>query len=415
MSRIYLIKLGETIPGEPGRLRRMTGIASRLARDGHEIVWITSDFNHQKKSRRSPDLAASSVYHNFELVMLKAPAYPHNLSLWRLAHHLIFAWRLINWLNKNDRPDLIWCCFPTVPVSYAVSKWANSRDVKFILDIQDLVPDVFFKYIPAVVRDIGIHMFVPVRILVRRSLSRSDAVVGVSSGYLKWGLDQMKNRGEVLSASLPLGYERVTHDCTRLSVPAKEILAELRTTSSIKVIYSGVFGSSYDLGTLIRAAEIAAEQSLDCHFVVVGDGDQQKKIIDAAARLGNFTYVGWLKQGELAAFLEGVDVGVMPYVHGATQGLPNKIFEYLAYGLPVISSLEGECSEFIKRYGIGKTYRAGSAESLIDVIEGMVRETKALKMTQKKCRSLFESEYQAEFILERVSCLVRQTLAQVKR
>ena len=69
-------------------------------------TWITSNFNHQTKQPRDMRISEASLEHGFKVELLKAPGYKSNVSAGRLLHHLVFAIKLIRFLNRNDRPDL---------------------------------------------------------------------------------------------------------------------------------------------------------------------------------------------------------------------------------------------------------------------------------------------------------------------
>ena len=45
-------------------------------------------------------------------------------------------------------------------------------------------------------------------------------------------------------------------------------------------------------------------------------------------------------------------------------GIPNKFFDYSAAGLSIVSSLDGESSDLLRKYRCGVTYRHGDAASL---------------------------------------------------
>jgi len=49
-----------------------------------------------------------------------------------------------------------------------------------------------------------------------------------------------------------------------------------------------------------------------------------------------------------------------------TEALPNKVFEYMACGLPILSSLHGEAQRLIENAGVGRTYRPGDLEKFVE-------------------------------------------------
>ena len=53
--RIFLLKIGEPLPTDDGspRFLRMGLLAEMLVKQGHEVVWWTSTFNHAEKNLRA--------------------------------------------------------------------------------------------------------------------------------------------------------------------------------------------------------------------------------------------------------------------------------------------------------------------------------------------------------------------------
>ena len=73
-----------------------------------------------------------------------------------------------------------------------------------------------------------------------------------------------------------------------------------------------------------------------------------KKWSKLAIGLQNVVFTGWVNKHELKYLSDIADIGLMAYSKGAPQGLPNKIFEYMSSGIPILSSLQGETEDFLK-------------------------------------------------------------------
>jgi glycosyltransferase involved in cell wall biosynthesis len=128
----------------------------------------------------------------------------------------------------------------------------------------------------------------------------------------------------------------------------------------------GTFGHSYDLLTTIRAARKLGERNInDIHFVLAGDGIFSNLLRKESANLENVSLTGWLNKYEIELLLKASDVGLVAYKENASQSLSYKPFEYLAFGLPLLSSLKGELSQLIRTYEIGVTYKAENEDDFI--------------------------------------------------
>ena len=360
----------------------MTGLAHALVAAGHQVTWWSSDWNHQlKKPRDVATLTAEAKRTGFELRLLHAPGYPRNISVQRIAHHEIFARRLTAALD-TDKPELIWCCFPTIPVALHVVRWTRRNGVRLIFDVRDLSPDVIVAAVPALIRPLAKLGFEPIRDAIGGAFALADGLVAISPAYLDWAETLARNHGGLPPhrAVFPLGYQG----------DDVEPVERGKRAGDCTVVFAGTFGRSFDAETLVSAARIAAERGLPLRFDVAGDGERAAELRSAAASLPNLRLRGWCGPEELRGMFAGADIGLMPYIREATQGLPNKIFEYMANSLAIVNALPGEAAELIETHGIGANYRAGDPQSLIDAL---MRTTASAAAMGGRARAVFLEHY----------------------
>jgi len=125
--------------------------------------------------------------------------------------------------------------------------------------------------------------------------------------------------------------------------------------NKIIIWFVGTFGKTYDLEPVIKVAQ-KLQNYKQIQFVFTGDGEKVKKWKKLSKEVNNIIYTGWVNQEELLYLGKIAKIGLMSYKQGAPQGLPNKLIEYCANGLVILSSLKGETEELIKRENIGFTY-----------------------------------------------------------
>jgi glycosyltransferase involved in cell wall biosynthesis len=394
--RIGLVKIGEPLPGEGLRTRRMTRLASLLAREGHEVTWWTSDWSHQGKARRPAALAASARSLGFDVRMLPAPGYRSNVSVARIAHHRTFARALIAALDEAPKPDLLWVCFPAIPHTLALAKWAPAHGVKLIYDIRDLSPDVFTLLAPRPFRGIAQTLLSPLSRSVGRAFSVADGLAAVSDGYLKWAEGLALGGGKLPAqrSVFALGYEPPEVSPQQAAEAIAGPLAEgLAYNGRLKAVFAGTFGSSYDLSTIIAAARMADAQSIPVDFVLAGGGDAAPAVTAAATEIERLTYLGWLEADTLQILLSRADFGLMAYAQGATQGLPNKLYEYMANGLVIVNSLAGETAALIEQAGNGVSYPAGAPEALLAAVKRIAADGEQRGAMSAASRRAFEAGF----------------------
>ena len=137
-----------------------------------------------------------------------------------------------------------------------------------------------------------------------------------------------------------------------------------------RIAYIGNMSLSYDLATAIDAVKGDGGLSLD----LAGAGPDEAALRRRAEGCGRIRFHGYLGDAELREMLAGADVGLVPMFDDSCVGVPYKLADYAAAGLPVASSLHGETEELLARHGAGVTYVAGDAAAL----RRAVREAQAM-------------------------------------
>jgi glycosyltransferase involved in cell wall biosynthesis len=148
----------------------------------------------------------------------------------------------------------------------------------------------------------------------------------------------------------------------------------VRPNASI-VWFLGTLGSTYDLDTVIEAARVLWHQSFrEIQFVISGVGDNAFRLKALARDLPNIVFSGWLSQSEIAHMMSVAKIGLAAYAVGAPQGYPNKLFEYMYAGLPILSSLPGEAASLLDEENCGLFYRPGDAVQLAERVKQLMND-----------------------------------------
>jgi len=239
----------------------------------------------------------------------------------------------------------------------------------------------------------------------KRICRDATGIVAVSETYLRWGLRRAGRGRCSLDAVFPLGYDsREFWEDVGIEEGARQIRDRLGIRADgLVAVFCGTFGHSYDLGTVIEAGRVlqGAGWAGRIQIVLAGDGPRCSDLRKKAEGLRNVVFTGWLDGRALRDLMRTAWVGLAPYVEGAGQSLPNKPFEYMAAGLPVISSLPGELEEILRRERVGVQYEAGDVSSLVDAIRFVAEHPDEREAMAARSRALFEREFAAEIIYPR--------------
>ena len=399
--RVWLITVGEPLPtdGDKVRLLRTGILAGLLDTAGHQVVWWSSSFNHTAKRQRFHEDATLRVSPRLEIKLLHAPGYERNISARRIVHHRRIARKFAAAATREMPPDVILCSFPTIELSKAATDYGNARGIPVVVDVRDLWPDTFINVVPKPVRPLARLLLLAMLRDARKALQRSDSLVGVSDGYLEWGLRRANRERRKTDRVFPLGYERVC--VTEEELQNAEIKLRGQGVDPSKIIcwFVGVFGRTYDLATVIDAVrDLRADLSDKIQFVFCGNGEYRREWMARSADIDCIVFPGWIDAAELAYLMEVSSIGLAAYAPGAPQGLSNKIFEYLCAGLPILSSLCGETESLLSRYQCGLTYRAGDKRSFEQVLLSVVADSGQRKQMGRNSRTLFEEQFSTDRI-----------------
>ncbi|MDA8958846.1 glycosyltransferase family 4 protein [Akkermansiaceae bacterium] len=362
--KIWLITTGEPPPFHGDRPHRTGILSEMLCELGHKVTWWTTSFDHQKKKYLYKDHTEINVEKNFKLVFLHAATpYYKNISLARIRNHQEISDIFEREARKKERPDIIFTSFPTIDLAFKSVKYGLANQIPVVVDVRDLWPDIFVDPFPLVLKPFVRLALCPYFLKTSYIFKNAHAITGVSQKYLNFGLKYAKRVVSAKDKVFPLGYRSVDGNLTNYDQNEFTQLKVCR--EQINILFVGTFGRTYDLSTIIKAAKYLEKSHPNVMFIFTGDGENMDLWKKESLSLSNIVFTGWVGKRELDYLSSISRVGLMAYAKGAPQGLPNKVFEYMAYGLPILSSLQGETKELLEKEKIGLTYNAGCHKDLL--------------------------------------------------
>ena len=403
--RIWLITIGEPLPidGANERLYRTGILANLLVSREHEVVWWTSTFDHTRKKQRFNIDTSIDINNCFKIKLLYSVTYTKNVSISRIINHYMIARKFLRLARLESQPDIILCSFPTIELSLAAMRYGKERNVPVVIDVRDLWPDVIIDLFPKKIRWlVKAALFVFFK-NTRNIFKECASIIGVSNGYLQWALSYAGRKRNVNDAVFPLCYKKPIVTDNQLK-DAKFALKNIGIDSS-KIIcwFVGTFGKTYNLSIVINAARQLNKQGINnIQFVLSGDGENYSKWFKQAEGLSNVVFTGWVDFSQIAYLMSITDIGLAAYAEGAPQGLPNKIYEYLCAGVPVLSSLQGETEALLSRNRCGLTYNAGDTEDFLEKLFILINDNNLRKNMSTNSESLFRSCYSTDKVYARM-------------
>lgn len=327
---IWILNHYATTPDEPAT--RSYDIGKQLVKKGHRVTIFASSFSHYKfrEKRLQPgERWRAEEYDNVRFIWLKTTPYKGN-EWRRVINMLSYAWRAF-WVGRGlkERPDVIigTCVHPLAVLSaYILSIIRKSR---FFFEVTDLWPQTLV--------DMG-------------ALSERSPVT--------WGLRNLEKflyqKAEKIIVLLPHADDYITS----LGISKDKIawipngvdlsryeglkLYDGGISKTFTLMYTGGFLRAHRLDIMLEAAKILNESNNQLRFVFVGDGPERTSLIKLSkeAGLDNVSFPGLVPKREMYKVMSQADAFIgslrnLPQLH--KYGIsPNKLFDYLASGRPVL-------------------------------------------------------------------------------
>lgn len=392
-KRIAVVTMGVKLGDEVKGYTRFLTIASMLAERGFEVDLITTSFQHWDKAQRDTERAVYHAY-PFRVIFIPEPGYMRNVDPVRIWSHHVAAKNLKGYFDHAFAQDiraysLIYAEMPPNDVARVCAEEASAHDIPFVVDVNDLWPEAMRMALDIpVVSDI---LFAPFTRDATRAFQLASVAVGTSDEYARHPLSFREEPLETLTVYVgnDLGAfdEGVRAHASKIDKPNGEFW----------VTYAGTLGASYDLGTLIRAAVLAAEELPDkrIRVKILGDGPERERLQQMACDLrAPVDIVGYVPYDEMAAWLAASDILINSLVKSAPQSIVTKIGDYLAAGKPMVNT--GSSPEFctkVESDGFGVNVPAEDEQELAAALVALAEDEQARTQMGMRARAVAEEQF----------------------
>jgi len=173
-----------------------------------------------------------------------------------------------------------------------------------------------------------------------------------------------------------------------------------KTNSGNIAVFTGAHGIANGLDAVLNAAKVLLEKGRqDIAIQFIGDGLLKPKLIERAKNelLFNCTFINPMSKKELFTYMdENVDIGLMildnvPAFYYGTS--PNKFFDYLSLGIPIINNYPGWLAEIITQYKCGLVVPPGNPEMFADCLIKLNDNVKLRKEMGKNAQRLAKTQF----------------------
>ncbi|MCK4305854.1 MAG: glycosyltransferase family 4 protein [Candidatus Eisenbacteria sp.] len=146
-----------------------------------------------------------------------------------------------------------------------------------------------------------------------------------------------------------------------------------RGEGALDLVYVGYITRSRGLQQVLKAMALVQDNSVTIRFHIVGTGGYVTALKAQTRELGlesRVVFHGWVQPDKVPALMERCNAGIIPHLkteHTNTT-VPNKLFDYMAVGIPVIVSDADPLHRIVGEEKCGLSFRSGRPDDLAGLL-----------------------------------------------
>jgi glycosyltransferase involved in cell wall biosynthesis len=342
-------------------------LARELTRRGHRVVVLSGSRSHLYT--RQPEVSRPFTLQTIDGITycwVAGPSYERAISVRRVLNMAAFAAALEALpTGRLPRPDAILVSSPSLfPVPVA-ARWARRYGARLAFEVRDIWP--------LTLQELGSlsdrHPLIAVmQRLEDYGYRTADAVISVLPAarehMVAHGMDPAKFH------YLPNGID-LTPQPDADPDPPREVRDAVRD-GVFTVGFVGTLGHANVLETLIDAAKLLDPD--EAQVVVVGHGPERDGLLARAAGVPNLTFTGPIPKARVGSAIRLFDACYVGYRRSPLYRFgvsPNKLYEYMAAGRPVLFAADA-ANQPVREADCGRTIAPEDPAALAAAIRSLI-------------------------------------------
>lgn len=346
--KVWIVN-NNAIPPTLGGLVRHFYFSRELGKMGHEVRIITNSQVHNTELNfvEEGQLMADKYFDEVRYTFVRGMSYTKN-DYRRIFNIIQFTHNVKKALNTlysmGEKPDVIYASSPAPFAPYQAFSFAKKHGIPYVYEERDLWPmsimeyGHFSKYSPIVPL---------VKVLEhcqhkahRDSKASIFTIPGGRDYVVDMGWDDV-DRNKIYYVNNGVDLEEFNYNLREYHYEDDE----LDDDSKFKIVYTGSIRSIYHIDTIIRVAELIGKRLPQVRFYFYGEGPEREKLEAHVRQLGlkNFKFKGRVNKTDIPSILTRSNLNL---IHHEAVSLVrygnsnNKLFEYLASGVPILSTVK---------------------------------------------------------------------------
>jgi glycosyltransferase involved in cell wall biosynthesis len=402
---VLLIHQAFAGPEDPGGTRHFE-LARHLVSRGHRVTIIASAVNYLTGTAAEGGEDAG-LPPGLHIIRVPGPKRLHASYAARASSFVHFSWGAFRAARRLRDVDVVWGTSPPLPQLLPAWLASLGRPGGFVLEERDLWPE--FAIDMGIVRP-GLLTYAALR-FKRAMYARARQIIINSPGFRSFveshGVDPAKIR------LVPNGVDTAQFDPRRRG---EEIRAGWATSGKFIVLYAGAIGPANGLEVVLDAAERL--RATPAVFVLLGDGKARPELQALAQErgLGNVVFRPAEPKSRIPDILAAADacLATLRDIPMFRTTYPNKVFDYMAAGRPVLLAIDGVIRDVVERAGAGVFVEPGDPVALAGAVERLIADREGARVMGERGRAAAVEQFDRRLQGAELEALLAQLASTVQ-
>lgn len=362
--------------------------AKRLLERGHQVTIVCGESAKLNLPVSKNKNINRGIVDGIDVIQIALP-YSNNDSIAKRAFTFLKFGFLGVKVALKEEYDLLFAT--TTPLTAGIpgifTKWMGKKK-KFVFEVRDLWPEL-----PKALGMKNPFLLWGMGVLEKTSYRKADACIGLSPGICE-GIAKRSQKGKKI-ALIPNGCDL---EMFRPGDRSNLELEGIKPTDTV-AIFTGAHGIANGLDAVLDVAQILKDKKReDIVLAFIGDGKLKPELIARAKeeKLTNCRFFGQMPKSKLNQIVSNADIGMMilaniPAFYYGTS--PNKFFDYISSGLPVLNNYPGWLADMISENNCGEVVPPNNPEAFADALIKLADNPELRKSYGANSRKLAEREF----------------------
>jgi glycosyltransferase involved in cell wall biosynthesis len=392
MKILYIHQYFNT-PREPGSTRSYW-ISKELIKCGHEVVILTTKSAQKKRIERKTIDGIKVIYVRV--------SYANKMGVLRRLVAFLYFMLYSSFLGlKESKVNLVIATSTPLTIGFPALLIKKLKRVPYLFEVRDLWPEVPIqmgaiknKFIQKLSRKFEYIIY-----------KNATHIVALSPGMRDGVLNQQVSNEKVTTIS---NMAKVDKFWPRS--PKTEYYTSLNINpNTFKVIYFGAMGHANAIDYVLDAAETLKDnRSVD--FIFIGHGRMIEEIESRkkSKNLDNVNFLGNFNMEKTSEIVNLCNVSLVTFsdIPILSTNSPNKLFDSLSAGKPIIVNNPGWTKDLVEKNNCGIYVDCKSSSDLAKKILELKENPNLLKTMGKNSRILAEEKYDKSILCKQFADIV---------